>query len=51
MARARAAADPVVAKSVDSGKGIPGKIVGGRKPSMKLDDIEAFFVVSLPRPR
>jgi DNA topoisomerase-6 subunit A len=36
LARAKAAADPIVAKIIDSGKDIHGKIIDGRKPSMKF---------------
>ena len=36
MPRARAAAEHVVAKIVDSGRDIHGKIIGGKQPSMKF---------------
>lgn len=36
MPRAKAAADPIVAKIVHSGQDIHGTIVDGRKPSMKF---------------
>jgi DNA topoisomerase-6 subunit A len=36
LARARAQSQAVVARIVDSGKDIHGKIVGGKKPSMKF---------------
>jgi hypothetical protein len=36
LLRAKAAAEHVVAKIVDSGRDIQGKIVGGKRPSMKF---------------
>ena len=36
MPRAKAAAAHVIAEIVDSGRDVDGKIVGGKKPSMKF---------------